>query len=59
MRPLRRSAKAVAVALPMIYFFPKLSLVYALCGIYDATRNKPINRELLDAYLARAREART
>jgi beta-hydroxylase len=50
MRPLRRSAKAVAVAVPLIYFFPKLSLFYALCGIYDATRNKPINRELLDKY---------
>jgi aspartyl/asparaginyl beta-hydroxylase (cupin superfamily) len=42
--------KAVAVAVPLIYFFPKLCVFYGLCGIYDAARNKPFNRGLLDRY---------
>jgi aspartyl/asparaginyl beta-hydroxylase (cupin superfamily) len=50
MRPLRRSMKALVLAVPLIYFFPKLSIFYALCGIYDVTRNRPINRDLLDKY---------
>jgi aspartyl/asparaginyl beta-hydroxylase (cupin superfamily) len=49
-RPLKRSVKAVVVAVPLIYFLPKLSIFYALCGLYDVTRNRPVNREVLDKY---------
>jgi len=50
MRLVRRSLKATVVAVPLIYFLPKLSLFYALCGLYDAARNKPFDRALLDKY---------
>jgi aspartyl/asparaginyl beta-hydroxylase (cupin superfamily) len=50
MRPLRRSIKAVIVAVPLVYFLPKFSLFFVLCGIYDAARNRPVNRDLFEKY---------
>jgi beta-hydroxylase len=50
MRPFRRAAKAIGVAIPLIYFLPKLCIFYALCGIYDMARNKPLSREVFDKY---------
>ena len=32
------------------YFFPRLAIFYALCGAYDACRNRPVNAETLRRY---------
>ena len=32
------------------FFFPKLSLFYALCGLYDVSRNRPLDLHLLRQY---------
>jgi len=47
---LSRPVKATVLAVPLIYFLPKLSLFYAVCGIYDVARNRPITRDLLSKY---------
>lgn len=52
LRTLTRAGKALVVAVPAIYFVPKLFALYALCGIYDVLRNKKVNRELLSQYFA-------
>ena len=49
-RPLKRFAKTAVVLVPFVYFLPKVFLVYALCGIYDVSRNRIFNRALLDRY---------
>jgi aspartyl/asparaginyl beta-hydroxylase (cupin superfamily) len=50
LRPLTRFVKAAVVGVPLIYFLPKLTVLYALCGSYDVLRNKRINRTLLSQY---------
>jgi len=35
---------------PLIYFFPKTMLFYALCGIYDVGRNRPLTGTVLQRY---------
>jgi len=35
---------------PFAYFFPRLAIFYALCGTYDACRNRPVNAETLRRY---------
>lgn len=37
-------------AVALFYFFPKLSLFYAICGVYDVGRNRPIDAFLLRQY---------
>jgi len=41
---------AIVAALAVLYFFPKFSVFYAVCGIYDVSRNRPISGALLKRY---------
>ena len=47
---LRRVLFPIAVFVPFGYFLPKLAIFYAACGLYDVTRNRPINLSLLQRY---------
>ena len=47
---LRRVLFPICVLAPFAYFFPKLAIFYALCGTYDACRNRPVNAETLRRY---------
>lgn len=47
---LKRIALPVAVFAPLAYFFPKLTLFYAVCGIYDVARNRGLNAAVLQRY---------
>lgn len=49
-RTLRRILLPMAIFAILFYFLPKLTLFFALCGIYDVTRNRPINGDLLRRY---------
>ncbi len=46
----RRVLFPLCVLAPLAYFFPKIALVYAICGAYDVSRNRPITPELLRRY---------
>ena len=46
----RRVLFPLCVLVPLAYFFPKIALVYAICGAYDVSRNRPITSELLRRY---------
>jgi hypothetical protein len=37
----RRVLFPLCVLAPFAYFFPKIALVFAICGAYDVTRNRP------------------
>ena len=43
-------AAIIAAALVFAYFFPKFSAFYALCGLYDVARNRPIDGYILRQY---------
>jgi len=47
---LRRVLFPICVLAPFAYFFPKIALFYAICGAYDAGRNRPVNFETLRRY---------
>ena len=47
---LRRVLFPICVLTPFAYFFPRLAIFYALCGAYDACRNRPVNAETLRRY---------
>ena len=47
---LRRVLFPVCVLVPFAYFFPKIALVYAICGAYDVTRNRPMSFETARRY---------
>jgi len=47
---LRRVLFPLCVLAPFAYFFPKIALVYAICGAYDVTRNRPITLETARRY---------
>ncbi len=47
---LRRVLFPICVLAPFAYFFPRLAIFYALCGAYDACRNRPVNAETLRRY---------
>jgi len=47
----RRVLFPLCVLAPFAYFFPKIALVYIICGAYDVSRNRPITPELLRRYL--------
>ena len=49
-RIVRRIAKVVLIAAPVAYFFPKIFLIYAICGIYDVWRNDERTAELIGRY---------
>ncbi len=50
LRTLKRFSKGAVVAVPAVYFVPKLFAFYALFGVYDVLRNKKFNRSLLSQY---------
>jgi beta-hydroxylase len=43
-------ASCVLGAAAFAFFFPKFSLFYALCGLYDVSRNRPFDLHLLRQY---------
>lgn len=47
---LKRVLLPVVVFLPLGYFFPKLMLFYAVCGIYDVARNRNIDGGVIQRY---------
>jgi aspartyl/asparaginyl beta-hydroxylase (cupin superfamily) len=47
---LKRIVFPLAVFVPLGYFLPKLTLFYALCGIYDVSRNPGLNGDVLRRY---------
>lgn len=46
----RRVVFPLCVLTPFAYFFPKIALLYAVCGAYDVSRNRPITLETLRRY---------
>jgi len=40
----------VGVLAPLAYLFPKVALVYAVCGVYDISRNRGLNVSTLRRY---------
>jgi beta-hydroxylase len=49
----RRAVKLALIVVPLAYVFPKFVLFYALCAIYDVSRNSERTPELLDKYFLR------
>ena len=47
---LRRVLFPVGVLAPFAYFFPKVALVYAVCGAYDIGRNRGLTLSALRRY---------
>jgi beta-hydroxylase len=46
----RRVLFPVCVLAPFAYFFPKIALLYAICGAYDVSRNSGLNPSTLRRY---------
>lgn len=46
----RRVLFPLCVLAPFAYFFPKIALLYAICGAYDVSRNRPVTPEVLRRY---------
>lgn len=46
----RRVLFPLCVLAPLAYLFPKIALLYAICGAYDVSRNRPITAETLRRY---------
>jgi hypothetical protein len=47
---LRRVVIPVCVLAPFAYFFPKIALLYAVCGAYDVSRNHPLKLSTIRRY---------
>lgn len=47
---LRRILFPLCVLAPFAYFFPKIALLYAVCGGYDVSRNSGLNTSTLRRY---------
>jgi hypothetical protein len=47
---LRRVLVPICVWGPFIYFLPKIALFYAICGIYDVSRNRPLKLSTVRRY---------
>jgi Aspartyl/Asparaginyl beta-hydroxylase len=47
---LRRVLFPLCVLAPFAYFFPKIALLYAVCGVYDVSRNAGLNLSTLRRY---------
>jgi beta-hydroxylase len=48
---IRRVAFPFGVLAPFAYFFPKVALLYAVCGVYDVGRNHNLSFSTLRRYL--------
>jgi len=46
----RRVVFPLCVLAPLGYLFPKIALLYVICGAYDVSRNRPITAETLRHY---------
>ena len=46
----RQIAKVVFILLPLAYFFPKIVLIYLVCGLYDVSRNSERTLDLFERY---------
>jgi hypothetical protein len=46
----RRVLFPLCVLAPFAYFFPKIALFYAVCGVYDVSRNSGLNFSTLRRY---------
>jgi aspartyl/asparaginyl beta-hydroxylase (cupin superfamily) len=46
----RRVLFPLGVLCPFAYFFPKIAIIYAVCGVYDVSRNKGLNLSTLRRY---------
>jgi hypothetical protein len=46
----RRLIFPLCVLAPIAYLFPKIALLYAICGAYDVSRNRPVTAETLRHY---------
>lgn len=46
----RRVIFPLCVLAPIAYLFPKIALLYAICGAYDVSRNRPVTVETLRRY---------
>ncbi len=46
----KRFIKGFAVLLPLGYFFPKVTLFYLACGLYDVSRNSDFSLSLVSQY---------
>lgn len=47
---LRRLLFPLCVLIPFAHFFPKIALLYAICGAYDVSRNRPMTVETARRY---------
>ena len=47
---IRRVLFPLCVLAPFAYFFPKIALLYAVCGVYDVSRNSGLNFSTLRRY---------
>ena len=47
---LRRILFPLCVLAPFAYFFPRTALLYAVCGVYDVSRNTKLNLSTLRRY---------
>ena len=47
---IRRVVAPVCVFVPLAYFFPKIALLYALCGAYDVSRNSGLSLSTVRRY---------
>ena len=43
----KRFIKGFVVLIPLFYFFPKFTLFYVVCGLYDFTRNSTLGLPLI------------
>jgi beta-hydroxylase len=41
---------ALLILLPLLYFVPKVTVFYLLCGIYDVARNKALSGDVIKRY---------
>jgi hypothetical protein len=47
---LRRVLFPICVLAPFAYLFPKIALIYVICGAYDVSRNRPLTAETARRY---------
>ena len=47
---LRRVVAPIVIYGPIVYFFPELALLYAVCGAYDVSRNTGLNMSMVRRY---------
>ncbi len=46
----KRFIKGFVVLIPLLYVFPKFTLFYVVCGLYDVSRNSNLGLPLISQY---------